>query len=218
MLHGVYTDVVENCCMQNFLIFILSINSFVVLGQPKILIADSIEFDKYKIYIVDSSEELIFTDPSLGLTDIGKEQIGRNIPRTDRFELTMEDASLTDEYIRTNYAKALTTSYNKSIDEMFGHPEVYDTVQLLSQHEKTLKNVQQQNAIAESKLLPKNNRFMYGFTNPKGERLVYISFEPNYKLKYKKIKGTGEATPSNIIWSIVFNLDTEELGVRPKNW
>ena len=81
-----------------------------------------------------------------------------------------------------------------------------------------LKKVQRQNSIAESKLLPKNDRFMYGFINRNGERMVYISFEPNYKLKYKTMKGTGEATPSNMIRSIVFNLETEELGVRPKNW
>lgn len=204
--------------MKNLLVLILTFNSIAVFGQSNISIADSIEFDQYTIYIIDTSEELIFTEPGLELTEIGKEQIGRNILRIDRFELTKEDASLTDEYLRTNYAEALTTSYNKSFEEMLGHPEVYDTLQLLAQHLTVLKKVLRQNSIAESKLLPKNNRFMYGFMNRNGERMVYISFEPNYKLKYKEMKGTGEATPSNMIWSIVFNLDTNELGVRPKNW
>ncbi len=158
---------------------------------------DSIEYERYKVFIVPTEEEINF--------------IGRTIPDDLRFNLTTNQAKITNDAINNQYAEACINQYfiQQNTMRLFSNPhELQDAKDI---YRRTKKKANKNYKKDEKNKIHKFDRYLYGIKNSNNEHLVLIRFDP-HKIEWYSIPGSGESH-IDVLQLMVYNIDQNILRV-----
>lgn len=180
--------------LSAFLTFLISATSF---AQKTFHIdtsfLDTIEFKKYKTYIVSKDFDINFID--------------RQIPYNDRFTPDKSEAIAADNAIQTQYASAALRQLDKQYNNI---PSYADTAEWQKAYniyqEKRPKIIQRQQKDQKNKI-QMFDRYFWGYRNGDNEKLILIRFDP-HKIRHYTIAGESFV---DVLTIMVYNLNRNTL-------
>ena len=135
---------------------------------------DTIEFKKYKAFIVSKDFDINF--------------IGRQISQYDRFTPDKSEVSAADNAIQTQYANAALRQLDKQFNNI---PTYADTAEWERAHNiyqvRRPKIIQRQQKDQKNKIQT-FDRYFWGYRNEDNEKLILIRFDP-HKIRHYTIAG-----------------------------
>ncbi|MDP3393045.1 hypothetical protein [Sediminibacterium sp.] len=176
--------------LLTFLTFLISVFCFAQKTfRVDTSFLDTIEFKKYKGFIVSKDFDINF--------------IGKQISQNDRFTPEKSDAIAADNAIQTQYANAALRQLDKQNNNI---PTFADT----AEWEKAFKIYQERRPkIIRRKHKDQKNkiqtfdRYFWGYRNADNEKLILIRFDP-HKIRHYTIAGE---TFADVLTIMVYNIN-----------
>ena len=135
---------------------------------------DTIEFKKYKAFIVSKDFDINF--------------IGRQISQYDRFTPEKSEASAADNAIQTQYANAALRQLDKQYNNIPTYADKAEWERAYNIYQaRRLKIIQRQQKDQKNKIQT-FDRYFWGFRNADNEKLILIRFDP-HKIRHYTIAG-----------------------------
>lgn len=183
--------------MKVRLTFLIFLFSSVCLSQQTFHIdnsfIDTIEFKKYKTFIVSKDVDITF--------------IGRSIPYSDRFTPDTSEARAADNAIQTQYAKAALQQLDKQYNNISAYADTVEWQSAYNTYQKRRPKIIQRLQKDQKNKIQTFDRYFWGYRNAVNEKLILIRFDP-HKLKHYTISGE---TFVDVLTIMVYNVNTDKL-------
>jgi hypothetical protein len=179
-----------------FFLTLLSLNSF---GQRTFVIdkgeTDSIQFKDYKIFLASDNVVIDFLE--------------REISKSNRFELTRDEAIKADKEFRQQYVDANLSQYYKQLSHT-KEPLDSTAIENLKRANKRLIRKIERNALQyQRKRIDKYDRYFFGYSNADNDKLILMRFDPQ-KIRYYSISSESFI---DVLTIYVLNLDKNILSM-----
>lgn len=152
---------------------------------------DSIILKDYKIFSVSENVDINF--------------IGRQIPKSKRFKLTKEQATIADTEFRNQYVKANMQQYYKQSNDPEQFVDSLESEKAKISYKQSFKKTKSSIKKDQKNKIKNYDRYFFGYFNDDNERLILMRFDP-HKITYYEVPGAGESF-IDVLTTYVFNLD-----------
>lgn len=154
---------------------------------------DTIEFKKYKAFIVSKDFDINF--------------IGRRIPYTDRFTPDKSEATAADSAIQTQYASAALQQLDKQYNNISAYADTAEWQSAYKTYQERRPKIIQQQQKDQKNKIKTFDRYFWGYRNADNEKLILIRFDP-HKIRNYTIAGESFV---DVLTIMVYNIKTNKL-------
>lgn len=150
---------------------------------------DTIEFKKYKTFIVSKDFDIDF--------------IGRQISYNDRFTPDKSEAIAADNAIQTQYANAALRQWDKQFYNFSDHTDTIEWQRAYNTYQERRPKIIQRQQKDQKNKIQTFDRYFWGYRNADNEKLILIRFDP-HKIRHYTIAGE---TFVDVLTIMIYNIN-----------